>query len=90
MVQNNPIHAQGKDEENNLANRIMFAKYKISDIDDAADPKYYGFITADGHWYILEENTAAKTYRYAAGTSEYTTAWTGRAGLTYYYYYEVY
>lgn len=58
-------------------------KFKISDIDDASNPKYYGFIDRDGHWYILKEDTTAKTYRYAAGPIDYSTNWTGRAALTY-------
>ena len=66
--------------------------YKVSDVDDDASPNYYGFIDADGNWYILKETVAAgnNTYRYAKGASDYTTNWTNRATLTYDYYNEVF
>lgn len=62
--------------------------YKVSDVDDDASPNYYGFLDADGNWYILKETVAAgnNTYRYAKGTSDYTTNWTGRVALSYDYY----
>ncbi len=61
-------------------------KYKVSDIDDDASPNYYGFIEKSGAWYILKEDTSAKTYRYVGGRSAYTTNWTNRASLTYTYF----
>lgn len=65
-------------------------RYKIADIDDSSDPKYYGFVDKEGGWLILKEDTTSspKTYRYERGTSGYTANWTNRAALTYYYYYE--
>lgn len=60
------------------------AKYKISDLDEAVFPKYYGNVAADGSWYILK--LTSTTARYAKGPSAYTTAWTSRAGLTYNYF----
>jgi hypothetical protein len=60
-----------------------FDRYKISDVDDAADPKYYGFVDSVGHWYIQREDTALKQYRYARGRKNYATAWAGRAALDY-------
>lgn len=68
----------------------MVSGYQISDTDSASDPKYYGYLAVDGQWYIMEENTAAGTYRYVRGASDYTTAWTGRASLTYGYYNEMF
>ena len=59
--------------------------YQVSDLDDAALPSYYGFVHKSGAWYILEE-TSSGTYRYAKGSSLYSTSWTGRAGLTYNYF----
>lgn len=57
--------------------------YKISDIDADASPNYYGFLRADGAWYILKETIVPgdDTYRYVAGSSSYT--WSGRTGLSY-------
>ena len=53
--------------------------YRISDIDDDATPNYYGFLKADGSWYILKETVSAgaNTYRYVAGSSGYN--WSNRA-----------
>ena len=62
------------------------AKYKVSDVDDDASPNYFGFMDAAGAWYILKEDTTAKTYRYIAGKTDYTTNWTNRASLTYTYF----
>ena len=59
--------------------------YMISDVDDASNPKYYGFADREGGWYILKEDTTDKTYRYCKGTSDYTTNWTNRASSTYDY-----
>jgi len=61
--------------------------FKITDKDDAADPSYFGFVDKNGNWYILKVTESAGTYRYCTGTTGYTTAWTGRASLTYAYIY---
>ena len=61
-------------------------KYKISDKDDDSDPSYYGFISKEGYWYILEINDSNNTFRYAFGSSSYTTNWSNRATLSYDYY----
>ena len=59
------------------------AKYKISDLEEAAT-SYYGNLATDGSWYIL--SLTATAARYAKGDSGYVAAWTGRAGLTYDYF----
>ena len=64
-------------------NKQFVSSYQPSDIDSTSDPKYYGFLAADGSWYIMEENTAEGTYRYVRGTSGYAAAWTARATNTY-------
>jgi hypothetical protein len=72
---------------------IMFLSgYFISDKDDDASPNYFGFVDRDGNWYILKETVlaGADTYRYAKGTTGYTTNWTGRAALSYDYFYNVF
>jgi len=57
--------------------------YKVSDL-DSGTTSYFGYVKPDGTWYILKlTDTEA---RYVKGTTNYTTAWTGRAGLTYTYY----
>lgn len=64
------------------------SQYKITDIDADASPNYYSFVDKAGNWYILKEtiSAGADTYRYAKGTSDYSTNWTGRAGLSYDYF----
>lgn len=66
--------------------------FSISDTDASGTVRYYGFLKADGSWYILEEDTTASvvTYRYATGEDDYGTSWTGRAGLTYELYNEAF
>lgn len=60
--------------------------YRVSDVDSYSDPKFYGFLSADGAWYILKENSTANTYRYAAGKEDYAAAWADRVNLAYGYF----
>ena len=66
------------------------AQYKFSDeyITTPAGTVYRGYLDKDGNWFIVKETITAdsRTYRYKKGTSDYTTNWTGRAGLTYNYF----
>lgn len=53
--------------------------YRISDRDsDNADFNYYGYLKADGGFYIMREELATGAYRYYQGGSDYATAWTNR------------
>lgn len=63
------------------------ADYMFTDLDDSGDPLYAGYVDKDGAWYIMEFNSASGTARYVAGSSGYTTAWTGRAAQSYDYAY---
>lgn len=58
--------------------------YKITDIDDVG---YYGFMTADGAWYIM---SSVSGYRYFKGDSDYATNWGNRASLSYLYYNQIF
>jgi hypothetical protein len=64
----------------------LLDRFRASDIDDAGDTKYFGFLTATSEYYILREDSVAKTYRYTRGQGEYAAAWAGRAGLSYDYF----
>src|SRR3990167_8166199 len=65
----------------------LLARYKIEDIDDDAEPNYYGFTTHYGGWYILKEFN--NSYRYATGENEYGQNWDDRVGLPYDYLFNI-
>lgn len=67
-------------------NVSILDKYQIADGDEVTTTKYYGFTEKDGGWYILKNDTTANSYRYSKGSSGYSTAWSGRASLTYDYF----
>ena len=60
--------------------------YVVSDEDESSDPKYYGFLSYDGTWIIMEHTASSGSYRFASGHEDYTTNYTNRASLTYKYY----
>lgn len=68
-----------------FATEDITAKYKISDIDDSAATKYFGFTDLDGNWFIM--SLTATEARYIKGAAGYTVSWAGRTGLTYDYFY---
>ena len=55
---------------------------------DGVATTYWGFLDKIGSWYIQRQVVAGNdiAWRYARGWGGYTTAWTGRAGLSYNYY----
>lgn len=62
--------------------------YRISQLDDASLPAYYGYLDKSGAWFIMQED-ALGNYRYARGTSDFTnvtTGWPNRANLSYGYF----
>lgn len=63
------------------------AAYAPSDIEESTT-SYFGFVNSAGGWYIMKVDSGA--YRYIKGDSDYTTNWTGRAGLSYDYFYNVF
>lgn len=83
-----------KDEYKSAQNELVNPtdSYAITDKDADASPNYYGYTDQFGAWYIMKETVSAgaDTYRYCKGTSGYTTAWTGRAALTYDYFYTIF
>jgi hypothetical protein len=71
--------------------------YRVADTDDpdtgnVSGINYYGFVDVDGAWYIMREDLtgATATYRYTKGSTNYATNWTGRAGLTYDYFFNIF
>lgn len=45
--------------------------------------KYYGYMKSDGGWYIKRITISTNLAEFAVGTTDYTTNWTGRSGLSY-------
>jgi hypothetical protein len=64
--------------------------YLISDIDDTdTDFVYYGYIKANGSWYITKHDIENGTFRYAKGGKEFSDNWKNRTKLRYDYFYNV-
>jgi len=63
--------------------------YRISEIDDSSSPAYYGFVDKTGAWFIMKEESSG-AYRYAKGSSGFSTGWSSRTSLTYGYFDEVF
>lgn len=59
------------------------AGYAISNIEETATYKYFGFENKNGAWYIMRKTLATNVFEYAAGASAYSTAWTNKASQTY-------
>lgn len=57
--------------------------YSISNIEETATYKYFGFEKADGGWYIMRKTLATSIFLYYAEASDYSTGWTDRATHTY-------
>lgn len=64
-----------------------FEGYYPSDMDTGGETEYYGFVDAEGAWYIQQMTSTAS--RYVSGSDGYEAAWTGRAGLEYDYFYNL-
>lgn len=66
-------------------------KYLPARIDDSGSPKYYGFLSKGGVWYIMKESTGGgfTSYTYFTGKKseqtvpDFETNWTDRASLAY-------
>ena len=78
LASDDPLLALQEDHQN---------EFKLADWDASGDPIYVGKTDKAGNWIITEFNVANGTARYIAGSSDYATNWTGRAGLSYDPYY---
>ena len=61
----------------------VMAQYNISDLDTASDPQYFGYVDADGAWYIMQLTESTGAARYYKGSSNYAASWAVRSGLSY-------
>lgn len=89
------VDSQSNSSSVEAQNRPYFVDYVAAYVDaDGSTNRYYGFLDINGAYFIQHESISAgvSTYKYSVGTggnSALTTAWTGRAGLTYYFIDEV-
>ena len=60
--------------------------YCASDVDSQDMVKYYGFLDSSGNWFIRQEDSISGSIRYANGNASYAASWSGRAGLSYFYF----
>ena len=73
----------------NIAKRLLPDAFKITD-EDRSEPAYYGYTDEDENWFIMKATTSGSlvTYRYKYGSGSYAANWTGRAGLSYGYWFD--
>lgn len=69
------------DSSGNPIGGSALAGYETANKDDQAGTSYYGFLDSTGNWYI--QSVDINNILYIKGSSGYAAAWTGRAGLTY-------
>ena len=68
-----------------------FGEYQASDADESGGTYYYyGFVNKSEGWYILRLKNDNTEFRYVAGDSAYTTAWTDRGSQSYDYFYTIF
>lgn len=63
--------------------------FEITELDEDSDTdySYYGFVHKSGAWYIAREEKATGSYRYAKGSSSFSSSWDIRKDdITYGYY----
>jgi hypothetical protein len=65
---------------------IHSLEYLPQEMDEANDTKYYGYVSHIGSWIIQRIVTSTGVIRYKCGKQDFSTNWTGRAGLTYTYF----
>ena len=64
-------------------------QYEIANVYDASvsgytgTVNYYGYLNPNGGWVIQQYDTATGIFLYCSGLNGYSTAWSGRGGLTY-------
>lgn len=64
------------------------ASYRISDMDDTGDPRYFGYVDRNENWMITRMTDT--TVRYVKGSGDYVTNWNGRALLSYDYFFNIF
>lgn len=73
---------------NGLQPNNPLAGFLICNEDTAGAVIYYGYMSMQGAWYVMKQDTTISTavsYQYSFGGTGYTTAWADRATLSYTY-----
>jgi hypothetical protein len=82
-------YASGGEWTNLIAlNEDPTNKYKITDIDPTEGNSYFGYLDAEGKWYIM--NLTVTTARYIRGDDHYADSWGIRGSLNYDYFSNVF
>ena len=71
------------DNQSTEAKQDTLAPYADTNMDVSSNPLYFGYIKADGGWYIERFNTSTLETTYCKGSTDYATNWTDRLTLTY-------
>ena len=80
-----------------LEERNVLDAYQLSDVDDAMAVRYFGFVKKDGSWLIRREDATTRRWaksddipRKTEEERNYIAAWTNRAILTYFRWFEIF
>lgn len=75
------------DSKGNIAPSDVLVGYKnVNTEENSGDAtSYYGFVDTEGNWFIMKRVKlgTASEITYSRGTTNYSTNWTNRAGLSY-------
>ena len=80
-----------------IEERNVLDAYQLSDVDDAMAVRYFGFVKKDGSWLIRREDATTRRWaksddipRKTEEERNYIAAWTNRAILTYFRWFEIF
>jgi len=77
----------------------LFKSYVLSGVDEAGSIYYYGYLKKSGDWIIEAYNTSTGERKFAKSDElirrtkkekNYENAWTNRAQLQYFYFYQIF
>jgi hypothetical protein len=64
--------------------------FKVTEISTEENDYYYGFVNKEGNWYIMREDPAEGSFRYAKGDINFSSGWKKRESLKYDYFHNVF
>lgn len=84
-IGNNPISIENPFPVKTMNNSMD--NYANAGVDNSG---YAGYMDKEGNWFIQYQNQSDFTFKYARGTSGFSTNWTNRTSLTYSWFSEVF